>query len=104
MFSPLISIRYQIFMTKMRHLVQNIKKSGSGLTCYEVNPLSWTKESNLGGFTMTKFSFEDKLRAVNMYLRGYGSNTVAKVYKVKNHSNILMWVKRYQKYGIDGLK
>ncbi|USF22157.1 helix-turn-helix domain-containing protein [Ligilactobacillus murinus] len=53
---------------------------------------------------MTKFSFEDKLRAVNMYLRGYGSNTVAKVYKVKNHSNILMWVKRYQKYGIDGLK
>ena len=30
---------------------------------------------------MTKFSFEDKLRAVNMYLRGYGSNTVAKVYK-----------------------
>ncbi len=40
---------------------------------------------------MTKFSFEDKLRAVNMYLRGYGSNTVAKVYKVKNHSNILMW-------------
>ncbi|WP_255202446.1 helix-turn-helix domain-containing protein, partial [Ligilactobacillus murinus] len=35
---------------------------------------------------------------------GYGSNTVAKVYKVKNHSNILMWVKRYQKYGIDGLK
>ena len=69
-----------------------------------MNPLSWTKESNLGGFTMTKFSFEDKLRAVNMYLRGYGSNTVAKVYKVKNHSNILMWVKRYQKYGIDGLK
>ncbi|WP_412098347.1 helix-turn-helix domain-containing protein, partial [Ligilactobacillus murinus] len=53
---------------------------------------------------MTKFSFEDKFRAVNMYLRGYGSNTVAKVYKVKNHSNILMWVKRYQKYGIDGLK
>ena len=63
----------------------------------EVNPLSWTKESNLGGFTMTKFSFEDKLRAVNMYLRGYGSNTVAKAYKVKSHSNILMWVKRYQK-------
>ena len=61
-----------------------------------MNPLSWTKESNLGGFTMTKFSFEDQLRAVNMYLRGYGSNTVAKVYKVKNHSNILIWVKRYQ--------
>ncbi len=34
MFSPLISIRYQIFMTKMHHLVQNIKKSGSGLTHY----------------------------------------------------------------------
>ncbi len=34
MFSPLISIRYQIFITKMRHLVQNIKKSGSGLTHY----------------------------------------------------------------------
>ena len=46
-------------------------------SCDEVNPLSWTKESNLGGFTMTKFSFEDQLRAVNMYLRGYGSNTVA---------------------------
>ncbi|MCR1897140.1 gamma-glutamyl-gamma-aminobutyrate hydrolase family protein, partial [Ligilactobacillus murinus] len=30
-----------------------VKKAGG-----EVNPLSWTKESNLGGFTMTKFSFE----------------------------------------------
>ena len=56
-----------------------------------MNPLSWTKESDLGSFTMTKFSFEDKLRAVNMYLKGYGSNTVAKVYKVKNHSNILLY-------------
>jgi len=89
---------YQVDFLKKCEELKNLSEE------FEVNPLSWTKESNLGGFTMTKFSFEDKLRAVNMYLRGYGSNTVAKVYKVKNHSNILMWVKRYQKYGIDGLK
>ncbi len=32
------------------------------------------------------------------------SNTVAKVYKVKKELNILMWVKRYQKMVLNGLK
>ena len=34
MFSPLISIPLSNIYDKMRHLVQNIKKSGSGLTHY----------------------------------------------------------------------
>ncbi|MCP9334249.1 hypothetical protein KBX59_13110, partial [Lentilactobacillus hilgardii] len=41
----------------------------------EVNPHSWMKNSNYGGFTMTKFSFEVKLKAVQMYLAGIGSPT-----------------------------
>ena len=36
------------------------------------------KESNLGGFTMTKFSFEVKLKAIRMYLAGIGSSTIAR--------------------------
>lgn len=53
---------------------------------------------------MTKFSFEIKKLAVNQYLQGIGSTTIARNFGIKKPTNILMWVKRYHKYGIDGLR
>ncbi|WP_375685867.1 helix-turn-helix domain-containing protein [Bartonella sp. TT110JLCBS] len=53
---------------------------------------------------MTKFSFEIKQLAVNQYLQGIGSTKIARNLGIKNHFNVLIWVKRYRKYGIDGLK
>lgn len=70
----------------------------------EVNPHSWTKNSNYGGFTMTKFSFEVKLKAVQMYLKGIGSGTVAKRLGIRDNKSVLMWAARYRKYGVKGLE
>lgn len=53
---------------------------------------------------MTKFDFEFKLKIVHEYLDGSSSITLQRRYRIKNHSHILMWVSRYNKYGIDGLK
>lgn len=69
-----------------------------------MNPHSWTKDFNYGGFTMTKFSFEIKLKAIRMYLSGIGSTTIAQRLGVKKVDSILMWVARYQKYGVKGLE
>ena len=71
---------------------------------YEVNPHSWTKNSNYGGFTMTKFSLEVKLKAVQMYLAGIGSQTVARRLGIKGHMSVQTWVARYRKYGVQGLE
>ena len=71
---------------------------------YEVNPHSWTKNSNYGGFSMTKFSLKVKLKAVQMYLSGAGSENVACRLGIRNHNNVLMWVARYRKYGVLGLE
>lgn len=53
---------------------------------------------------MTKFSFELKKLAVEQYLRGIGSTTIARNLGIKDHHSVLMWVSRYKKFGIDGLK
>ena len=71
---------------------------------YEVNPHSWTKNSNYGGFTMTKFSLEVKLKAVQMYLAGIGLQTVARRLGIKGHISVHTWVARYRKYGVQGLE
>ncbi|KRK59514.1 hypothetical protein FC31_GL000626 [Limosilactobacillus antri DSM 16041] len=42
-----------------------------------MNPHSWTKNSSYGGFTMTKFSFAIKFKAVQMYLSGNGSRPLS---------------------------
>lgn len=70
----------------------------------EVNPHSWMKNSNYGGFTMTKFSFEVKLKAVQMYLAGIGSPTIARRLGIKGKISVQTWVARYRKYGIQGLE
>lgn len=53
---------------------------------------------------MTKFSLEVKLKAVQMFLSGIGSTTVACQLGIKKCDSVLMWVARYQKYGIQGLE
>ena len=53
---------------------------------------------------MTKFTFDIKLQAVQLYLSGMGSTTIARRLGIKKDSNVLMWVARYRKYGIQGLE
>lgn len=53
---------------------------------------------------MTKFSFEVKLKAIQMYLSGIGSTTIARRLGIKKRDSVLMWVARYQKFGIQGLE
>ncbi|KRL26324.1 transposase [Limosilactobacillus frumenti DSM 13145] len=53
---------------------------------------------------MVKFSFEVKLKAVQMYLSGIGSTTVIRRLGIKKKDYVLMWVARYRKYGIQGLE
>lgn len=69
-----------------------------------MNPHSWMKNSNYGGFTMTKFSFEVKLKAIQMYLAGIGSPTIARRLGIKGKISVQTWVARYRKYGIQGLE
>lgn len=70
--------------------------------------VKWTpivgQKSNYGGFSMTKFSLEIKMKAVQLYLSGIGSPTIAQRLGVKTDTSILMWVARYRKYGVQGLE
>lgn len=53
---------------------------------------------------MTKFDFNFKLKVVKAYLKGTGSTTLCRRFSIKKRDSVLMWVARYRKYGIDGLK
>ena len=53
---------------------------------------------------MTKFSFEVKLKAVQMYLAGIGSSTIARRLGIKGKKSVQIWVARYRKYGVQGLE
>jgi transposase len=53
---------------------------------------------------MTKFSFEVKLKAVQMYLSGIGSTTIARRLGIKERNSVLMWVARYREFGTQGLE
>ena len=53
---------------------------------------------------MTKFSLKIKIKAVEMYLSGTSSTTIAKKLGIKKRGSILMWVARYRKYGVQGLE
>ena len=56
------------------------------------------------GGTMTKFSLEVKLKAVQIYLSGIGSPTVARRLGIKGKTSVQTWVARYRKYGVQGLE
>ena len=51
------------------------------------------------------YSFDIKLKAVKMYLlEGIESPTIAKELGLSSNKRVLLWVKRYNELGEDGLK
>ncbi len=51
------------------------------------------------------YSFDIKLKAVKMYLEeGIGSTTIARELSLNSNKRVLLWVKRYNEFGEDGLK
>lgn len=51
------------------------------------------------------YSFDIKLKAVKMYLEeGIGSTTIAKELNLSCKNRVLLWVKRYKEFGVEGLK
>ena len=51
------------------------------------------------------YSFDIKLKAVKMYLdKGIGSTTIAKELNLSSSKRVLLWVKRYNDLGEDGLR
>ena len=52
----------------------------------------------------TNYSFDIKLKAVKMYLvEGIGSPTIAKELGLSSNKRVLLWVKRSNEFGEDGL-
>lgn len=51
------------------------------------------------------YSFDIKFKAVRMYLEeGIGSTTIAKELNLSSNKRVLLWVKRYNEFGEDGLR
>src|SRR5699024_4728423 len=51
------------------------------------------------------YSFDIKLKAVKMYLEeGIGSTTIAKEFNLSSNKIVLLWVKRFNEIGEDGLR
>ena len=51
------------------------------------------------------YSFDIKFKAVKMYLeKGIGSTTIAKELNLSSNKRVLLWVKRYNEFGEDGLR
>ena len=51
------------------------------------------------------YSFDIKLKAVKMYLEeGIGSTTIAKELNLSSNKRVLLWVKRFNEFGEDGLR
>lgn len=53
---------------------------------------------------MSKYRSEDKLKAVNAYLNGMGSTTVARKFGINSKETVIRWVKKYKNHGLKGLK
>ncbi|WP_232842757.1 MULTISPECIES: helix-turn-helix domain-containing protein [Lactobacillaceae] len=53
---------------------------------------------------MVKFNLDFRIKVVTEYLSGIGSPSLAKKYRISKRDTILLWVSRFQKYGVDGLK
>lgn len=51
------------------------------------------------------YPIEVKLKAVNMYIEEkIGSTTIAKTLGLNRCDRVLLWVRRYKEFGIDGLE
>lgn len=53
---------------------------------------------------MTKFNLELRISIVTQYLTGISSIQLARKYHVANNETILLWVHRFNRFGIAGLK
>ena len=51
------------------------------------------------------YSIEIKLKAVKMYLEeGLSSSKIAKLLDLSSKNRVLLWSKRYEEFGMEGLK
>lgn len=55
-------------------------------------------------FILAKFSYEQKLAAVKLYLNGESSGKIIKEFKIGEHAQLLFWVKQYKRHGPGILK
>ena len=53
---------------------------------------------------MSKFTYEQKLNAVKLYLEGQSSRKIVKEFNIKTNSQLLFWVKQYKTHGANILK
>ncbi|MFD1548276.1 helix-turn-helix domain-containing protein [Levilactobacillus fuyuanensis] len=53
---------------------------------------------------MVKFDLDFRIKVVTEYLSGVGSTSLARKYGISKEETILLWVSRFRKYGITGLK
>nr|WP_238138022.1 helix-turn-helix domain-containing protein [Limosilactobacillus fermentum] len=53
---------------------------------------------------MTKFNLELRISIVTQYLTGISSIQLARKYHIANNETILLWVHRFNRFGIAGLK
>ena len=53
---------------------------------------------------MAKFNLELRISIVTQYLTGISSIQLARKYHIANNETILLWVHRFNRFGIAGLK
>ncbi|GKT02498.1 hypothetical protein [Furfurilactobacillus entadae] len=53
---------------------------------------------------MTKYNYEFKAKIVAECLAGIGSKTLTHGYNIPNGQIIIDWVKKFQKYSVEGLE
>lgn len=53
---------------------------------------------------MTKFNLDFKVQVVSEYLKGAGSVSLARKYHIAKRDTVLLWVHRFEKYGVAGLE
>lgn len=65
----------------------------------EVNPLDWTK-IYLEGFTMVKFTVEQKLQALNLLKEVCNSCSLEQIIGAGSHQTIDTWDPQYRHFGV----
>ncbi|MHA3065357.1 helix-turn-helix domain-containing protein [Lacticaseibacillus saniviri] len=52
---------------------------------------------------MVKFDLDFRIKVVKAYLDGQGSTSLARQFGIKKPATILLWVHRFEKFGVSGL-
>jgi transposase-like protein len=53
---------------------------------------------------MVKFDLDFKINILRQYFDGVGSTTLAKRYGISRDGTVLLWVHRFEQFGLEGLK